>query len=176
MSNAFQIGSRCGDFFYKIGSVSTVKAWKNPNIKNLNQLIDDIKKIDGYKKFDLFLVGGVVNGRLGHTDDIDIILNGECTIEELEDFLITLYDLALNKHNLLVDVKWLNARPSSCVKENIVYTAIHFGYCEKKVGEIHSRINFFDRYKKIGKDLIIREILFPNEKSKKINKTNFVKI
>ena len=130
-------------FEYKVGSVTTNKAWGRPNKQNLENLLIDIRNIKNFHKYELFLVGGVVNGGLGKTTDIDIIVNGNFTYE-LEKLFHDLFDLALNKHQLLVDVKWLDKKPSDNQEEKI-YQAVQFGMVTKQIDDSISIINLFEK-------------------------------
>jgi tRNA nucleotidyltransferase/poly(A) polymerase len=52
--------------------VTTHKAWRNPTRENIQNFISDLRKKSYFKKYQLFLVGGVVNDGIGKTNDIDI--------------------------------------------------------------------------------------------------------
>ena len=102
------INSEDKEFEYEVGSVTTKIAWYQPTNYIVNKLIKTIKKIKNFDKYELFLVGGVVNGRIGETWDVDIIVSGEIIPKEFEEFLHEIYDIALNKFNILVDVRWFS--------------------------------------------------------------------
>lgn len=170
--DTFKIGvSPEAKFLYKIGSVTTNKAWGKPNKQNLENLINDIKNIKNFHKYELFLVGGVANGRIGQTTDIDIIVNGHFTYE-LEKFFHDLYDLALNKHRLLVDVKWLDKKPSDN-KEEKIYQAVQFGKVTKQIDDNISEINLFEKNIKLTENLVLRTLKFPNKHK---TQTNYIQI
>lgn len=160
-------------FVYKVGSITTNKAWGRPNKQNLENLILDIKNIKNFHKYELFLVGGVVNGGLGKTTDIDIIVNGNFTYE-LEKFFHDLYDLALNKHRLLIDVKWLDKKPSDNQEEKI-YQAVQFGMITKQIDDSISVINLFEKNIKLTENLVLRTLKFPNKNKTQTN-INYVQI
>jgi predicted nucleotidyltransferase len=171
--DTFKIGvSPESKFVYKIGSVTTNKAWGRPNKQNLENLIIDIKNIKNFHKYELFLVGGVVNGGLGKTTDIDIIVNGDFTYE-LEKFFHDLYDLALNKHQLLVDVKWLDKKPSDN-HEAKIYQAVQFGLVKKQIENHISEINLFEKNIKLTENLVLRTLNFPNNKTQ--TNINYIQI
>ena len=162
--DTFQIGAIPNKKFqYTIGSVTTNKAWKRPNKENLENFIKDLRNIRNFHKYELFLVGGVVNGGIGKTNDIDIIVNGKFDYE-LENFFHDLYDMALNKHRLLVDVKWLDKKPSDSL-EAITYQAVQFGKAVKQVDEDISEVNLFVKNIKLTEYLVLRTLKFPTIKT-----------
>ena len=55
------------DFEYQAGTVITKNAWEQPTNDILNKFLKTIPKIKNYHKYELFLVGGVVNGNIGKT-------------------------------------------------------------------------------------------------------------
>lgn len=156
-------------FLYEVGSVKTSIPWHRPTSEKIKFLIKDIKKMKNYQKYEIFLIGGVVNGKLGKTWDIDIAINGPSEIENLEPFFHEVYDLALNKHNLLVDMVWLDQKPAL----NVKYRAISFGAVKKIIGQEESISKFG---KPISKYLVENEINFPTEKARETNKINCVRI
>jgi predicted nucleotidyltransferase len=160
-------------FVYKVGSVTTNKAWSRPNKQNLENLVIDIRNIKNFHKYELFLVGGVVNGGLGKTTDIDIIVNGNFTYE-LEKFFHDLYDLALNKHRLLIDVKWLDKKPSDNHEEKI-YQAVQFGMATRQIDDSISIRNLFEKNIKLTENLVLRTLNFPNKHKTQTN-INYIKI
>lgn len=170
--NTFQNGveSMDTDFEYKVGSVKTVIPWFQPTKHIINKFVKTISKIENYGKYDLFLVGGVVNGGIGKTWDVDIVVCGEIIPHEFELFLHEIYEVALNKFNILVDVRWFNVPIEhfnhliESKKQEVVKT-IRFGRFEKKIGGEESVINLFDRGKKISEHLVELDVLIPSKKS-----------
>jgi hypothetical protein len=162
-------------FFYSIGTVQTTKAWYKPTEEKLAIFINDMKNIENYEKYNLFLVGGVVNGGIGKTNDVDIIINGN--IENFfvfEKFLHNIHDLGLNKHRLLIDAKWIDDVPS-CTLEAKKYRAVQFGKVYKQIGEQVSEINLFTKNIKLSDNLVLRDIYYPSEKTKRTN-NKFIKV
>jgi hypothetical protein len=182
--NTFQTGVLDSeiDFEYKVGSVSTKIPWYQPTNDILNNFIKTIKKIENYDKYDLFLVGGVVNGKIEETWDVDIIACGDILPEQFERFLHELYDIALNKFNILVDVRWfnvpiehfnhlINAKKTEKVK------TVRFGSFTKRVGKEVSVINLFEKGKKISKNLVELDVTIPSIKGfKNKNGNKYIKI
>lgn len=175
--NTFNSSFKNGEFFYQAGSVITHKPWGKPTFLNVEKLLDEIKAFCDY---DMYLVGGVANGKIGNTWDIDIIVNGLIVYQEFENTLHEIYDLALNKHNLLVDVRWID-KPVEKLSELVegdrseVYKSVRFGYYLKKIGADVSEINLFNNGKKLTDYLVERDISFPTEKCLN-NSNNYIKI
>ena len=170
--NTFQNGveSMNLQFQYQAGSVITTIPWFQPTKHILNKFIKTISKIQNYEKYDLFLVGGVVNGKIGETWDVDIVVCGEIIPHEFEKFLHEIYEIALNKFNIVVDVRWFNIpieRHNELVEANQRerVKTIRFGHFQKKIGNECSEINLFERGEKISKYLVQLEIIIPNKKS-----------
>ena len=170
------------EFQYEAGSVKTTIAWFQPTKHILNKFIKTISKIENYGKYNLFLVGGVVNGRIGETWDVDIVVCGDIIPNEFEKFLHEIYEIALNKFNILVDVRWFSIpieRHNQLIeaKKQEKVKTIRFGRFQKKIGEECSEINLFERGKKISEHLVELEILIPTKKAISSNKGNkYVKI
>lgn len=166
--SAFNLGAKANqNFIYKIGSVTTQKAWSKPNAEKLEKFLFDLRKKQYFPKYQLFLVGGVVNGGIGKTNDIDIVLNGHMNYE-LEKVLHDMYDLALNKHRLLIDAKWLDKRPSDDFEKKY-YQAVQFGMAIKQVGDVTSTINLFEGNIRLTQHLVLRTIKFPDIKNTETN-------
>jgi len=161
--NTFKIGVKSKDieFEYLAGSVKTTTPWFQPTKHIINKFINTINKIENYEKYNLFLVGGVVNDRIGKTWDVDIVVCGEIIPHEFEKFLHEIYDIALNKFNILVDVRWFNVpieRHNQLVEANKKekVKTIRFGYFKKKIGnECMSGVNQIDSFEslKIAKNM-----------------------
>jgi hypothetical protein len=164
------IDSENKEFEYEVGSVKTKVPWYQPTNYIVNKFIKTIKKIKNFEKYELFLVGGVVNGRIEETWDVDIIVTGEIIPMEFEKFLHEIYDIALNKFNILVDIRWFSVpiwysnHLKQTNKSEKVKT-IRFGYFRKKIEENESIINLFKKGKKISQHLVELEITIPTLKS-----------
>lgn len=170
--NTFQNGVEANDigFEYQVGSVKTIIPWFQPTKHIINKFVKTISKIQNYEKYNLFLVGGVVNGRVGKTWDIDIVVCGEIIPQEFEKFLHEVYEIALNKFNILVDVRWFNVpieRHNQLIEinEQEKVKTIRFGRIVKKIGDVCSEINLFEKGKKITQQLVELEILIPTKKA-----------
>ena len=170
--NTFQNGVETMDieFEYQVGSITTTIPWFQPTKRILNKFIKTIPKIEYYEKYNLFLVGGVVNGKLSETWDVDIVVCGEIIPYEFENFLHEIYDIALNKFNILVDVRWFDVpieRHNQLVEAKIgeKVKTIRFGRFQKKIGNECTTINLFEKGKKISKYLVELEVIIPNKKT-----------
>jgi hypothetical protein len=148
--------------------------WTIPTSEKINFLAKELKQINS-GKYDLFLIGGVVNGKLGNTWDIDIVVNGEMDYQVFEDFLHDVYNLALNKHGLLVDVRWLDKKPVDN-KNNIEYSSIRFGYARKKIDDVEAEINLFKKGRKVSEYLVEQKFIFPTPKAKQTDKIKYIKL
>jgi hypothetical protein len=95
------------DFYYRVGPVETTTPWNRPDYYSMKAFFNDVLNSPIGKKYDVYLYGGVLQDL--PTWDIDISLNGEIDyIKSFERDLAEMYDLALNKHSLLIDTSWMN--------------------------------------------------------------------
>lgn len=112
---AFELGvnDETKKFFYQVGKVSTTVPWLRPTYNKLKDFLNEIKSTTNImNEYDLYLMGGVLFD-FDTTWDVDMSLNGKINdIKALESDLHKMYDLALNKYNMLVDIQWLSRRPS----------------------------------------------------------------
>jgi hypothetical protein len=176
--NTFHSTISKGVFFYQAGSVITHKPWKKPTYENVEIFLDEINDLSPY---DMYLVGGVANGKIGNTWDIDIVVTGAIVYQEFQEVIHQIYDIALNRHNLLVDIRWIDKpieRLQYLIDNKITetYKSVRFGYYLKKIGDDVSEINLFDEKNRINDYLIEKEIIFPTEKSFNSKSNNYIKI
>jgi hypothetical protein len=176
--NTFNKTMVSGDFFYQVGPVYTKKAWKMPSYENIEPLLDEINDLSPYN---MYLVGGIANGKIGNTWDVDIVVTGPIVYEEFEQVLENIYDLALNKYRILVDIRWIDKpieRLQYLIDNNLSekVKTIRFGYYLKKIGDDVSEINLFEKSTKLTDYLIEREVTFPTEKSLAIGNHNYIQI
>lgn len=170
MSTFTKIVRETDQFEYRIGTVTTNQPWVFPNAENLKQFLSEVKNLNNYEKYELFLVGGALNN-LGKTPDVDILITGNLEIFELEKFLHDLHHLGLNKHRLLIDAKWINDKPAQNLNPKI-YIAVQFGKVFKRINNHFSCINLFEKNTKLTEHLVLRNIKYPI----KTTNPNFVKI
>jgi len=175
--NVFNQSMVSGDFFYQVGSVYTKKMWYKPTYEKIESFLNEIKSLTPY---DMYLVGGVVNGKIGNTWDVDIVVTGPIVYQEFEDVLHNIYDLALNKYRMLVDVRWYD-KPIERLKylidnnETEKWKTIRYGYYLKKMGDDVSEINLFDKCKRLTDYLIESDVTFPLNKSLNME-NNYIKV
>ena len=163
------------DFYYKVGPISTTTPWFRPTTERIKNLVKEAKQIKDYQKYKLFLVGGVVNGKLGKTWDIDIVVNGDISnYQAFEGFLRELYNLALNKHGLLIDVCWLDKKPVDA-HQSVEYTAVMFGDVIKRIGSEQSVMSF-EKSERVTDHLDRRKLRFPTRKALETNKINYIEL
>ena len=124
-----------------------IKLWQS-HVEIQNSKIDftSINDSDIMKDYNLHLVGDVLWG-FNNTENIDIIITGNPTsYMVLEDYMHYMYDIALNKYNILIDISWVNIKP-----DDIVYTPdlnfsydndfLRIGYVRKQIGEEHEELD-----------------------------------
>jgi hypothetical protein len=128
-------------FSYQQGKIITEQPWKRPTYSKVKEFLLEIQNTsDIMKDYDLYLLGGVL-WDFNNTWDVDINMVGNPTSYIiLEDYMHYMYDIALNKYNLLVDITWVNTQ-----FEDIIYTPdysftidnefLKIGYIKKQIGE-----------------------------------------
>jgi hypothetical protein len=133
-------------FSYQRGKIVTEKYWEQPTYSKLKEFLLEIKNdSEIMKDYDLYLVGEVLWDF--NTEDINIIMVGNPTSYiVLEDYMHYMYDIALNKYNILIDVSWVNTKP-----EDIIYTSnlnlsydnnfLRIGYVRKQIGEEYEELD-----------------------------------
>jgi len=164
-------------FLYQRGKTTTETPWERPTYSKVKEFFNEIKNTsDIMKDYELHLLGGIL-WDFNKTWDVDINMIGNPTSYiVLEDYMHYMYDIALNKYNLLIDVTWVNTKP-----EDIVYTPdysfvqdiefLSIGYVKKIIGEEFEELNLIanPNYTLCG-DYLVRG----NYKNKTIQKESFV--
>ena len=138
-------------FSYQRGKIITEQPWKRPTYSRVKEFLLEIQNTsDIMKDYNLYLLGGVL-WDFNKTWDVDISLIGNPTSYiVLEDYMHYMYDIALNKYNLLIDVNWANTLP-----EDIIYTPdypfvtsnefLSIGYIKKQIGDEFEEKDLSDR-------------------------------
>ena len=91
-------------FFYQRGRVSTTKPWHRPSWARVHDYCNYlINETDLIQRHEIYLRGGFLYD-IHRTTDVDLNILGE---DNLENDLDAMLDIALNKFQLLVDVKWV---------------------------------------------------------------------
>jgi hypothetical protein len=132
------------DFLYQRGAVSTAFPWDRPSydtVKDYLQYLKDNSSI--FEEFEIYLAGGILYN-FDTTWDVDIFLvGGDQTDQRIEEQLNLMTDIALNKFFILVDIAWMERRPSNIsysqmetdnfLQEDILYKKI--GHFKKMMGD-----------------------------------------
>lgn len=134
-------------FSYQRGKIITEKYWEQPTYSKVKEFLLEIKNDSNIMKdYNLYLVGDILWG-FNNTWDIDIIMIGNpSSYIVLEDYMHYIYDIALNKYNILIDISWVNTKP-----EDITYTPnynfsydnefLRIGYVRKQIGEEYEELD-----------------------------------
>jgi hypothetical protein len=137
-------------FSYQRGKIITEQPWKRPTYSRVKEFLLEIQNTsDIMKDYNLYLLGGVL-WNFNNTWDVDINMVGNPTSYIiLEDYMHYMYDIALNKYNLLVDITWVNTQ-----FEDIIYTPdysftidnefLKIGYIKKQIGEEWEEIDLIN--------------------------------
>lgn len=145
--SVFEKTVKKGDYFYyQVGSVTTRKVWGRPSYQKLKDFFSVIKnETQIMNEFDLYLMGGVLID-FNSTWDTDICMVGGINDPEvLENYLNTMYDIALNQFQILIDIQWNKEKPrlvsyDELMSGNLVLNKIKFiklGYIKKQInGEV----------------------------------------
>ena len=111
-----------GDYFYyQVGGVITRKVWTRPTYKKIKNFLTVIKNDTSIMtEHNLYLMGGTLVD-LDSTWDVDICMTGEIKNHEVfESYLNTMYEIALNQFQLLLDVQWNLDRPKLVSYEELM--------------------------------------------------------
>jgi hypothetical protein len=145
--SAFEKTVKNGDYFYyQVGGVVTKKVWTKPTYEKIKNFLTAIQNETSImSEFELYLMGGTLID-FDSTWDVDICMTGEVkSYEELESHLNTMYDIALNRFQLLIDVQWNPHKPKlvsyqELMSGQLILNKIKFlkiGYIKKQInGEI----------------------------------------
>jgi hypothetical protein len=96
------------NFYYKRGGSETHIPWNRPTWSVVFEYFSYIKtNTDILEKYDMYIIGNFLFD-MKNTWDLDINITGEYQIKELENDLNILMDIALNKFQLLADIKWVS--------------------------------------------------------------------
>jgi hypothetical protein len=131
------------DFLYQRGTVSTVYPWYRPSYDYVRDYLQYLKdETTVFDEFEIYLTGGILYD-FDTTWDVDIFLVGGSESDaKIEEQLNNMTDIALNKFFMLVDIAWMERRPSNLTysqmeennffSEDITYKKI--GHFKKKLG------------------------------------------
>lgn len=92
-------------FFYQIGSITTTNEWVRPSYEVVSEFFKNSQVLEIAKKYNILICGGFLYRKLTWDLDLCLILdyNEETDWIKVENDLNILYDIALNKHSLLLD-------------------------------------------------------------------------
>ena len=165
-------------FFFQKGDVKTDFPWSRPDHLKMRAFFQDVKDNTRImKKFDLYILGGVL-WDYKTTWDLDINLVGKIEdYETLEEVMSELYELALNKHRILIDVSWVSRLPINksyqAIKNNNFMgediDSIRFSYTKKQVGGTVTEVDLQKTSKK--EDIITKNLVKNNWSSWRVKKS-----
>lgn len=141
--SSFEKTAKNGDYFYyQVGRVATKKVWGRPSYEKIKNFLTVIKnETPIMSEYDLYLMGGTLID-FNLTWDVDICMTGEVNdYEVLDSYLHTMYDIALNQFQLLIDVQWNKNKPKlvsyqELMSGKLVLDKIKFlklGYIKKQI-------------------------------------------
>ena len=159
-------------FSYQVGIVQTTIPWNRPTYDAIKKFLRDDIVQSVLKKYDAYIIGAVL-WNISETWDVDIFLtdqngNHPNTLEEfiiLENYLHILYDIALNKYSILVDVHYRTGEHKLPTKQQIIdYNVEKFENINEWI--YPQDISFLYRIgytKKVVGDSVSETILYNNE-------------
>lgn len=164
-------------FFYQKGPIVTTIPWFRPDHVKMRAFFEDVRDNTSImERYDFYILGGVL-WDYKNTWDLDINITGpiESYIKLEKDFS-KLYDLALNKHKILIDVSWVSKRPSNRNYEELENSnfmgedidAIRFSYTKKQIGDAISEIDLSILAKE--KDRVTKNLVKNNWSNWKVKK------
>ena len=131
-------------FLYQKGSVVTRRVWNRPSYNVLKDFLITVRNESNFlSQYKVYLIGGVLHD-FNNTWDADFCVTGDVrNINELEEYMNYMYDTALNKFGLLIDIQWLEKvlpeiSYEEVTSENYVPHKIMFrkiGYTKKQIND-----------------------------------------
>jgi hypothetical protein len=115
------------EFSYQVGTVKTTTPWNRPTYDAIKKFLRDDIVQSVLKKYNAYIMGAIL-WDLSKTWDVDISLkyqngNHPNTLEEfviLENDLYSLYDIALNKYSILIDVYYRTMEHKLPTKQELI--------------------------------------------------------
>jgi hypothetical protein len=98
------------NFYYQVGDFTTSLQWGPPSWIKIRRFLIELKKTELYKKYKIVLYGGCLYD-IKNTNDLDIQLVAKDirSYRDLENDFYKIYEMAINRHRLLVDVCFLHS-------------------------------------------------------------------
>ncbi len=108
-------------FCYRKGRFITYTPWRRPDYERLRGLLVAVRdNTDIMQRHGLHLLGGVLFD-FAATVDVDICLTGPFeSPERLEDDIDAINDLAFNRFELMLDLKWMDGPPPEVGYEEVM--------------------------------------------------------
>ena len=115
------------EFSYQVGIVRTKIPWNRPTYDVIKKFLRDDTVHSILKKYDAYIIGAIL-WDISKTWDVDISFtnkngNHPNTLEEfiiLENDLYSLYDIALNKYSILIDVYYRTMEHKLPTKQELI--------------------------------------------------------
>lgn len=105
-------------FYYKLGTVQTNIPWSRPSWGSLDNWWNEYKNLPGTEFYTFSVCGGALF-EINNTWDIDIAITGDIVdLDQFGKLLKDGLDLALNKYNIYVDLKWYSSLWFRQIKSN----------------------------------------------------------
>jgi hypothetical protein len=134
-------------FFYQKGKIITKTPWNRPTYFKVKEYLFEIKNTtEIMKDYNLYLIGGIL-WDFNKTWKVNINLIGNpYSYIVLEDYMHYMYDIALNKYNLLIDITWVNTKPEDIIftpDYNFTYNNeyLKIGYTKKQTYKEHIELD-----------------------------------
>lgn len=130
-------------FLYQKGKVTTRRVWGRPSYVVLKEFLNTFKNESNFfNVYKIHIIGGVLFD-FEKTWDVDFCVTGEVMdYQELEDYMNHMYDVALNKFGLLIDIQWLDTLiPEISYEEITSKDYIPYKVKYRKIGYTKKQIN-----------------------------------
>jgi len=142
--NTFNNTVKPNDYFlYQKGSVVTRRVWSRPSYKVLKDFLTTIRNESSIlNEYKIHIMGGVLYD-FNKTWDVDFSITGDVQDNvKLEEYMNYMYDIALNKFGLLIDIQWLEkVLPEISYEEITSENYVHHKIMYRKIGYTKKQIN-----------------------------------
>jgi hypothetical protein len=115
------------NFYYQVGDFTTSLRWSQPSWIKIRMFLIELRRTEIYKKYKIILYGGCLYD-IKNTNDLDIQLVAKDieSYRDLENDFYKIYEMAFNKHRLLVDLCFLHSE----FDQSDVYGANKYETCK----------------------------------------------
>ena len=142
--STFDITAKPNDyFFYQKGGVITRRVWNRPSYNHLKDFLITIRNESNFlNEYKVYLMGGVLYD-FNSTWDVDFCVTGDVSdVNQLEEYMNYMYDIAFNKFGLLIDIQWLEkVLPEISYEEITSENYVHHKIMYRKIGYTKKQIN-----------------------------------